>query len=402
MAQYSTKQGEIQQLYFSFNPTQVPLLLGPHLDKRAQNVYFSTAIFKKYVQKLEGMATELTERERTVLRYVVHDFIETATPIGSRYISKRHENELGLSSASIRNVMSDLEYLGYINHPHTSAGRVPTDHGYRFYLDSLMRMEAVPEKDRLAIRENLDTTEEADELLHECSKLLGKISHQLCVVSSPDLGSGVFEKMELIQISGSRLMVIISIKSGLVRTIMMEVASEIPREKLEAISRFLNERLGGLHLQEIRESFADRVRDVTNEETGLIRLFVDSVDKLFVVSRVEKIHIGGTEGIVEQPEFVNPKDFRSVIELISNEEIIIHVLEKNEASPREVKVTIGDENRDEKLKPYSVITSTYTIGDVAGSIGVIGPTRMPYYRMIPLVDYVARTVSEMFSTSHRA
>ena len=120
------------------------------------------------------MAGELKERERTVLHYVVRDFIETATPIGSRYISRRHEDVLGLSSASIRNVMSDLEYLGYINHPHTSAGRVPTDVGYRFYLDSLMRMDAISATEQKAIRQNLNSTEEEDELLKESSQAHGE------------------------------------------------------------------------------------------------------------------------------------------------------------------------------------------------------------------------------------
>lgn len=344
------------------------------------------------------MANELSDRERTVLRYVVHDFIETATPIGSRYISKRHEDVLGLSSATIRNVMSDLEYLGYINHPHTSAGRVPTDMGYRFYLDSLMEMEKLSEKEQEAIRQNLDSAEDTDVILKESSRLLGKISRQLCIVTAPHFNTGTFEKMELVNITTNRIMVIISIKSGLVRTIMMEVASEIQRDKLDVLSRFLNDRLSGLTLQQIRDSFSDRVRDAQNEETGLIRLFIESVDKLFVADRGEKIHISGRESIIEQPEFVNPGAFRSIIELINNEEIIIHVLEKNENLPHRITVTIGEENKDEKLSPYSVISSTYAAGEVIGSVGVIGPKRMAYSRMIPLVDYVASTISELFST----
>ena len=344
------------------------------------------------------MASTLTERERTVLRYVVHDFIETAVPIGSRYISKRHEDELGLSAATIRNVMSDLEYLGYINHPHTSAGRIPTDMGYRFYLDSLMRQEAVSETDKRTIRENLGSTEE--EVFKQSSKLLSKISQQLCVVTSPYLRRGIFEKLELIQLSTTRLMVIISLQMGLVRTMMMEVASEIPREKLDDLARFLNERLSGLSLDQIRESFADRMKDVQGESSGLVRLFIDSVDKLFVQNKAEKLHISGTEAMVEKPEFENPKNFRGVIELISNEEIIIHVLEKSSV-PEGTRVKIGQENEDEKLKEYSVITSTYSVGSVTGSIGIIGPTRMDYARTIPLVDYVARTISEMFSNTYK-
>jgi heat-inducible transcriptional repressor len=342
------------------------------------------------------MEEQLNERERTVLRYVIQDFIETASPVGSRYISRRHEDVLGLSSASIRNVLSDLEELGYIGHPHTSAGRVPTDLGYRFYLDWLIRKEALSEKEQQEIRNNLDLHAEIEEMLSESSKLLGKISRQLSIVTSPRLSTGVFEKLELIQVTANRLMVIMSIKSGLVRTIMMEVASETPRDRLEGLSRFLNERLSGLTLQDIRDSFVERVRDAQNEQTGLIRLFIDSVEKLFVPTPADKIHISGTDALVQQPEFVNPNDFRSVIELLNDQEIFIHVLQKHTGKVENIKVTVGKENDEQKLEPYSVITATYSMGDVAGSIGVLGPKRMPYNRVIPLVDFVARTISNMF------
>lgn len=343
------------------------------------------------------MTEGLNERERTVLHYVVHDFIETATPIGSRYISKRHEDVLGLSSATIRNIMSDLEYLGYIGHPHTSAGRVPTDRGYRFYLDSLMKPEELSSQDQEAIKQNLDEAADMESLLRETSRLLGRISRQLCIVTSPELSSGTFERLELLPITANRILVVISIKSGLIRTIMMEVASEISREKLEELTRHLNERLAGLTLHHIRETFVERMKDVADEQTGLIRLFIDSVDKLFLPQRPEKLHIGGTEKIIEQPEFMNPREFRSIIELINNEEYIIHVLQKRDDPHAGTQVTVGRENEDEKLKPYSVITTSYTVGDVTGSVGVIGPTRMHYNKMIPLVDYVAQTITAMLS-----
>jgi heat-inducible transcriptional repressor len=181
---------------------------------------------------------------------------------------------------------------------------------------------------------------------------------------------------------------------------MREVTCEIPREKLDDLARLLNERLSGLTLDEIRETFADRMKDAQDEESGLIRLFIDSVDKLFLPNKAERLHIAGTDTIVGQPEFDNPRNFRSVIELINNEEIIIHVLQKvqNEG----VKVTIGQENDDEKLKDYSVIATAYSVGTVTGSIGVIGPTRMPYAKTIPLVDYVARAISEMFSSTYKS
>lgn len=228
------------------------------------------------------MGMDLNERERTVLHYVVHDFIETATPVGSRFISKRHEDVLGLSSATIRNIMSDLEYLGYIDHPHTSAGRVPTDRGYRFYLDSLMHTEALSPDEQQTIREGLDGAQEMEEMLRESSRLIGRISRQLCVVTSPHLSSGVFERLELVPITSNRILVVISIKSGLVRTIMMEAGIEINRGRLDELARRMNEKLSGLTLQEIRDTFVERMRDAQDEPTGLIRLFIDSVDKLFL------------------------------------------------------------------------------------------------------------------------
>ena len=344
------------------------------------------------------MAGDLTPRERTVLHCVVHDFIQTATPIGSRFISKKHDDVLGLSSASIRNVMSDLEEKGFISHPHTSAGRIPTDLGYRFYCDSLMALEELSTAQQESIRKNLDEATDSEMLLKESSRILGSISHQLSVVAPPELSSGTFERLELVHITGNRIMVIISIKSGLVRTIMMELATEIQREKLEDLARFLNERLSGLTLQQIRESFAVMMKDVQNEDTGLISLFIESVDKLFVTGRADSLHISGTENIIDQPEFLNPRDFRSVVELINNTDIIVHVLQKNEAKPLGTRVTIGEEHGDEKLKHYSLVTSSYTLGDVTGSVGVLGPTRMAYARLIPLVDYVAKTISEMYSS----
>lgn len=341
------------------------------------------------------MSGKLNDRERTILRSIIYSFIQTATPVGSRYISKRHD--LGLSPATVRNVMSDLEFLGYINHPHTSAGRIPTDKGYRFYVDSLIELESLSDREQSSIKSQIHTSAEPDEILKETSRILGAISHQLGVVSTPRVSAGVFEKLELVSISSSRIMVIISIRSGLVKTIMMEVHSEFPKSKLEDVSGLLNERLSGLSLKQIRKTFADRMRDMQNEETGLIRLFVDSVDKVFDETQAkDKLHIGGTQSLLSQPEFSNTENFRGIIELLENEDIIVHILEKKNPGDGNISVSIGSENDDEKLRDLSVVTSRYTVGDVTGTIGIIGAKRMDYSKMIPLVDYMARTISSLF------
>lgn len=340
---------------------------------------------------------ELNDRERTILHNIVYSYIQTAIPIGSRYISKR--KDIGLSPATIRNVMSDLEYLGYLGHPHTSAGRIPTDKGYRFYVNELMEIDRLSEKEQTAIHSQLQGSIETDEILKIASKILGTISHQLSVVTAPQMTSGIFEKLELIQISSTRLLVIISIRSGLVKTLMMEIHSEIQRTRLDHVSQLLNERLSGLTLKEIRDSFVDRMRDFRNEESGLIRLFIESVDKLFDENRKDKIHIGGTKSMLSQPEFESTKNFKSIIELMENEDIIIHVLENNDPRTGLTTVTIGEENKVNDMKDFSVVTSTYTVGDLTGTIGVLGPKRMEYSKMIPLVDYVAKSISILFQQS---
>jgi heat-inducible transcriptional repressor len=338
----------------------------------------------------------LTDREQSILHHVVYNYIQTAIPVGSRYISKHFGTSL--SPASIRNVMADLEDSGLLSHPHTSAGRIPTDKGYRFYIDYLMDVQQLSEDDKIRIQQHLEQTNDADELLRETSKLLGKISRHLSIVSSPHLSSGIFDKIELIPIASSKMLVVISIRSGIVRTIMMEVGIEVRREHLEHVSRLMNERLSGLTLREIRDSFVDRVKDVQDEKTGLIRLFVESVDQLFTDSKErEKVHIGGTKNIIDQPEFVDPKNFRSVIELIENEDIIVHLLEKHDELQKGFVVTIGAENKEESTKEYSFITATYDVAGITGRVGIIGPTRMNYGKVIPLVDYVAQAIAKMLS-----
>ncbi len=346
------------------------------------------------MKKREEHPKHLTEREQSILRHVVHNYIRTATPVGSRYISKHLESSL--SPASIRNVLADLEDAGYLSHPHTSAGRIPTDLGYRFYINYLMEMEQISEEERKVINEQLDQVNDTEELLRETSKLLGQISRQLSVVTSPHLSSGIFEKIELVTISSTKILVVISIRSGIVRTIMMEVGCEIKREHLEEISHTLNERIAGLTLREIRDTFVDRVRDLQTYASGLVRLFIDSVDLLFTDNKEkERLHIAGTKSIIEQPEFVDPKNFRSVIELIENEDIIVHLLEKHDEQQKGAVVTIGSENEDDTAKDYSIITSTYEVDGVVGRVGVIGPTRMNYSKVIPLVDYVAQAIARM-------
>lgn len=337
---------------------------------------------------------ELNEREKNILRFIIQQFILTANPVGSRNITKRYD--IGFSPATVRNIMSDLEDSGFINHPHTSAGRIPTDKGYRFYVDTLMDVQKLRNSEIGLINKSLETSlNETDDLLKIASNLLSSITHQIACVTYPKLESGIFEKIQIIQLTSTRILVVITIKSGLVKTMTLELNSDLRASQIDPVQQLLNERLGGLSLQEIRVTFKERFKDIQEDKHPIIRLFVDSVDKIFKDdTRGERALITGAKNVIRQPEFENPESFQSVIELIEDKDIIIHILEKS-GDDEQIYISIGSENENEKLNEYSFISKKYQLGEISGTLGIVGPKRMEYSKVIAIVDYIAKMISEI-------
>ncbi|MEK7818931.1 MAG: heat-inducible transcriptional repressor HrcA [Bacteroidota bacterium] len=340
------------------------------------------------------MNNNLSKREETILHNIIERFIRTATPVGSRFISQK--TEIGLSPATIRNVMADLEEFGYLAHPHTSAGRVPTDLGYRTYIDKLMEPETVSFSHQEKILQQLNSTNEPEEILRLTSKIISSITKQLSIVTIPRFEKTILEKLELVHISSNKIVVLLSLDNGIVKTAMIEIHEEISRFKIDEITTVLNEKLAGLTISEIRETFKDRIKNSSIDETSLIRLFVDSVDKIFEPTKNESLHINIPTEVLNQPEFVNVNQFRTIVELLENKEMVIHIFKKNEMS-NSVKVAIGCETGERRLEQFSVVSSNYTFGTETGTIGIIGPRRMQYNKVMPLVDYVAHSLSLLFN-----
>jgi heat-inducible transcriptional repressor len=339
--------------------------------------------------------TELNEREKSILRYIIQQFILTASPVGSRNITKRYD--IGISPATVRNIMSDLEESGFIDHPHTSAGRIPTDKGYRFYVDSLMNVQMIDHNEKNLIDKEFENKiDDTDDLIKITSNILSKITRQLACVTYPKLETGALEKLQIISLSSTRILVVMSIKGGLVKTITIEFASEIKESQINAVQNLLNERLSGLSFKEIRATFSERFKDVEEDQKAIIRLFLDSADKVFKeVRNSDGIYITGAKNVIQQPEFDDPERFQGVIELLEDKDIIVHILDKSvDMSSDDVYISIGKENEDQKLLDYSLITKEYKFGDVSGHLGIIGPKRMEYSRVIAIVDYVAKMLTE--------
>jgi heat-inducible transcriptional repressor len=344
---------------------------------------------------------ELNEREKNILRHVIQQFILTASPVGSRNITKRFD--IGLSPATVRNIMADLEESGFIDHPHTSAGRIPTDKGYRFYVDSLMDIPELHHTEKGIINQNLDINAvDTDELIRNTSVLLSSITHQLACVSYPKLETGILEKLQIVSLSSTRILVIVSIKSGLVKTITLELSSDIKPDLIESAQNLLNEKLAGLTFSEIKSTFVERFKDVEEDQKPIIRVFVDSVDKIFTdVKQTDKVVITGAKNVIKQPEFENPQKFQNVIELIEDKDIIIHIMEKSgDAIPDQVFISIGSENQIEELQEYSFVSKDYKLGDISGTLGIIGPKRMEYSKIVAIVDYMAKMLSEVLTNTN--
>jgi heat-inducible transcriptional repressor len=341
---------------------------------------------------------DLNDREKTILRSIVQQFILTASPVGSRNITKKFD--VGVSPATVRNIMSDLEDSGFINHPHTSAGRIPTDKGYRYYVDTLMEIQKLNGSDKGIIDKSLDQNSlETDEILKIASKLLSTITKQIACVTYPTLDNGILEKIQLVILSSTRLLVVVSIKSGLVKTMTLEFETAVESEKLHKVESLLNERLNGLTFQEIRKTFKDRLSDVGDNEKPIIRLFIDSIDRIFKDQKKDdKILITGATNIIQHPEFEDPGKFQSVIELIEDKDIIIHIMDKKRLeNNNSVLISIGSENEEEKFNEYSLITKEYTFGETSGTVGIIGPKRMEYSKVVAIVSYLGDMLSEVLT-----
>ena len=339
---------------------------------------------------------DISDREKLILRSIIRQYIDTARPIGSAQIAAM--GTVKLKSASIRRIMASLEEKGYLTHPHTSAGRIPTASGYRFYVDELMQKSKVLPGKEKPIRQAIETYDgDVDLLMGKLARVLASLSNQLGIVVTPRLYQSVFERMDIVPVSTDKLMVIIKVQDGYVKSILIEIRHQLDRRRLNPVVRKINRRLHGRTLMDIKDHFRHLVADLRNDETGLVRMFMDFSDRLFDFRRYENYALNGTSNIVTKPEFMNAERFSMLVDLLENKNVVIHLMEQRDYPPG-MKVTIGNENEPAPIHTCSVVTSTYFMGNVAGVLGIIGPMRMPYELVIPLVEYTAREITSKFRT----
>lgn len=344
---------------------------------------------------------DLNERERRILEAVIQSYVETAEPAGSRTLARRFG--LGVSPATIRNTLSDLEQKGYLYHPHTSAGRVPTDRAYRMYVDSLVQLAPLAAQERDQLVERILAGGSAIETVLRCAaQSLGILTQELGVALGPRLEQTVLRRLELVRVNSERLLLVMTLDGGAIRTIFVEAPGTLADEAIAEVTVVLNERLAGSSLRDIRASLADRLRDGAAQGSAareLLNIFVQEGDSVFDVpiARDEaNVVLGQASVLAEQPEFASGDSLRRLLELTETRERLAELLRQRSAKPG-ISITIGNEHADPRLGHLTIVTAEYHAGPLTGVIGVIGPTRLNYARIVPMVDYTARVVSRLLS-----
>ncbi len=344
------------------------------------------------VQKLELYEDELDSRARDVLREIIMQHVATGEAISSRSLAK--SGRFRLSPASLRTVMADLEDLGYLQQPHTSAGRVPTDRGYRFFIDHIMRSRSLTLHEREVIDDQVSHANEIDEVLQLTSRLLSKMSDQVGVVFMPTLLQFTVRSMDFVSVAENKIMCILVGTNGVVVNKVIESRHSFSREELEKISRYITSEFSGMTLDAIRR----RLIRLTEEERAVndqmlqktISLGIEAVNDVAPVEH--ELYVEGTTSMLMKPDYVDAASLRKTMLALQERQKLIELL--NSCLTEDgLQILIGSETDFTQVHNFSLVARRYGSHAPLGMVGIIGPMRMEYARMAPLVDYLSRALS---------
>ncbi len=335
----------------------------------------------------------LNDRSRNILNAVIVSYIRTAAPVGSRSITKVFD--FGLSPASIRNVMADLEDLGFLAQPHTSAGRVPTEKAFRMYVESLIDTLPGTDSGELIDHNFLGTVETPQKMLQEASRLLSDLSHYAGLVLAPNAANTSFERIEVIRLRHDHVLVLLVSADGLIYNRVIAIEDDFSDADLVRVNSILNEQFRGFDLQEIRSRLLEQMRAHKREYDTLLARALELGQKAIAGQPETEVYLGGASNILDLPEFADADRMKGIFRAFEEKARMVTLLNKCLESDG-VQVYIGSDNAFSGLEGCSLVISSYKKGNHAiGSLGVIGPMRMNYDKVIPLVDQTARAVSRL-------
>jgi heat-inducible transcriptional repressor len=342
----------------------------------------------------------LPERMKQVLQIVIEDYILSAEPVGSRTISMK--SNLHLSPATIRNIMSELEALGLLYQPHTSAGRIPTEKGFRFYVDSILNVHELSDQEQQDIRSRYSNYQmEVTDLFRETSRILSSSSHCLGVVWAPRMNSVVLKHTEFVKLRKHLVLAILVSTTGWVYHRIIEVEEDSSQSELDHLSDFLNSFLTGMTLSQVREKLIEQMRIEKGTYDRMLDQALKLGEKAFSSITETDIFIEGKTNILHEPEFSSISKMVDLFNAFEEKATMVRLLDKF-MDPKGVRIAIGSESQVQEMETCSLVTSTYGCGGIIwGALGVIGPRRMNYSRIIPLVDYSAKLLTEILEMQYR-
>ncbi len=341
---------------------------------------------------------QFDERRQDILKLIIRSYITSGEPVGSRTLSKA----IGwkLSPATIRNVMSDLEDAGYLTQPHTSAGRIPSEKGYRFYVDHLADSGEVSKSDKLYISRMLAESDTPEDVMARASYVLSTISKNVGIVIAPPMAATILKHIEFVELGEGKVLVILVSKSGLLQRKLIRVADRYTQEELNRAGNYLVEKFVNKSLMQIRNDLLEMMqeeRELFDRLMSLLRAWRGSLD---AEANDHGIYLQGTSNILNQPEFADVERMRMLFQMFEEKGRLVKIL--NECisfnPPEGVTIAIGSELGIPSMRDFTFITSSYASNDrTTGFLGIIGPTRMEYERGISLVGYLGRIVGEMIN-----
>ncbi|WP_307255929.1 heat-inducible transcriptional repressor HrcA [Oikeobacillus pervagus] len=332
----------------------------------------------------------LTDRQLLILQVIIDDFIRSAQPVGSRSLSKR--KEIALSSATIRNEMADLEEMGFIEKTHTSSGRIPSEKGYRYYVDHLIHPQKLNGEEINKIRSLFaESIYEMEKVVQKSAKILSELTNYTAIVLGPEIKENKVKRLQIVPLNKETAIAIIVTNTGHVENRMFSLPPNMDAADIEKMINILNDRLIGVPIIELHDKIYKEVvvllRQHIRNYDSILRTIVDAIDIPFH----EKLFFGGKANMLYQPEFHDIAKIQLLMEMIEQEKGIYHLIRQ---IPTGIQVKIGKENENTAMEDCSLITSTYSIGmDQVGTIAILGPTRMEYSRVISLLDFLSHDMS---------
>lgn len=338
---------------------------------------------------------QLDERKYLILQAIIDDYILTAMPVGSRTISRK--SGVGYSPATIRNEMSDLEELGYLDQPHTSAGRVPSNKAYRLYVDHLMKAVKLTNDEREQMHDHLVAkSKQVEGVIRSAAGVLSDATKYTSVIVAPKLSTLRIKHVQLVPVAERMALMVIVTNAGIVKDAIITIPEGMDADELYAISRTLTEKLAEKPLEAVRQAFAELLRNAEYNRKLLGETLQVIEKRLEAGGDASDVIVGGPANMLEYPEYNDVNKARSFLSVLESKDTLRKLL--NRDGGMEISIRIGPENQLPALNDCSIVTASYRVGDhSSGTLGIIGPTRMNYNRVISVLEFMGRALSDVLS-----